>query len=1128
MFNLKNRYEKGITLIALIVTVVVLLILAGITIVALNGDNGILGQAIDSQVETELSQLQEKLNRYKLKNEGERIGRGDYSGEMSNDDLINNGIVKKVVVKEENMTIGIIYLDKLGESSNLGNNAVNINVDEVEKLTDLNDVFAIDFGTNDIYYIKGGKYWIRDGEGQYIYNSETGIDYEGPQIIVTPSKSEELKPLDVEIEIKKGTNELSSDNEYEYYLSASNDDFVKGKWIKYTSGDKKNIGDGLTGDYYLYIKEIYDEKGLKSIGGKEVIVDGEKYHRFGKYAFDSEEREYKIEYELNGGTVEGNPNVYTNLTQDFTLKNPTKEGYTFIGWTGSNGDTPQKEVTIEKWSRGDRKYIANWQINSYTVTYDYKTNGGTSSTKTTATVNYQAKIDLTPTATKSGYTFVGWNTNKDATVGITDLTMGTENVTLYAIYKKVIVATFKYYNNQTSTISNTVFNNTTSVTIKSPTIANTTISGTTYTARGWSTSNVGNATINLNANTNVTLSESRTYYASYSYTITATYYYYNGSSYTSSRPTATGYMNYTGTKIGAKPTTPTVKNPSGWTARGWSTSNSATGTVTTPGTITSNATYYYSWSKTVKLTYNANSGSGAPSAQNGTAYLNYAGTTTSASLKISSTKPTRANYTFQNWNTASGGTGTAYSSGGTIKISGNTTIYAIWKGNPTLSITKQPSALTVVAGNKGSFSVTVSGNGTIKYQWYYNTTGGNSSGTAVSGATGSTYSFTSSSGMNNRYYYCTVTCTVGGVTKTVKSSAVKLTVQAANYSTLKSGTTTYYNTLNSAINGATSGGGDSGGGTIKVLNSLTDNSTASTNKTIAINTNGKTVTRNASIITTGGTLTIKGNGSIYCNNINVATIQCNGGNLSTAGQVLLKGYANVIETSASAGNININTSYIYSLKGTCIELAGSGTLTTYNSWVYVPCRNKPCIYVASGSTKNLNLTGSTRMGNGSSNDIGTGNTDAFSTIKDWGTGTINIADSTCIMAGPYAHHTIWIEGRKTINCTGSGTVYNTNQTTLGSCFYLNTSGVTINFNGTGNFRTPGNYVVYSGNNSANLILTKSQFASGGDRYMFYVGGQVLTNAASTDTAGPINLNYLTAYNAYTTIQFTGYYSRIGY
>ena len=153
--------------------------------------------------------------------------------------------------------------------------------------------------------------------------------------------------------------------------------------------------------------------------------------------------------------------------------------------------------------------------------------------------------------------------------------------------------------------------------------------------------------------------------------------------------------------------------------------------------------------------------------------------------------------------------------------------------------------------------------------------------------------------MNNRYYYCTVTCTVGGVTKTVKSNAVKLTVQAANYSTLKSGTTTYYNTLNSAINGATSGGGDSGGGTITVLNSLTDYSSASTNKTIAINTNGKTVTRNASIITTGGTLTIKGNGSIYCNSSSVATIQCSGGNLSTAGQVLLKGYTGVITNTAN-------------------------------------------------------------------------------------------------------------------------------------------------------------------------------------------------------------------------------------
>ncbi|MEI3507641.1 MAG: InlB B-repeat-containing protein [Bacilli bacterium] len=31
--------------------------------------------------------------------------------------------------------------------------------------------------------------------------------------------------------------------------------------------------------------------------------------------------------------------------------------------------------------------------------------------KTTATVNYGSSIDLSPTATKAGWTFVGWNTN---------------------------------------------------------------------------------------------------------------------------------------------------------------------------------------------------------------------------------------------------------------------------------------------------------------------------------------------------------------------------------------------------------------------------------------------------------------------------------------------------------------------------------------------------------------------------------------------------------------------------------------------------------------------------------------------------------------------------------------------
>ena len=45
--------------------------------------------------------------------------------------------------------------------------------------------------------------------------------------------------------------------------------------------------------------------------------------------------EYTITYDLAGGTAEGNPDTYTIETEAFTLKNPTKSGYTFTGWSGT-------------------------------------------------------------------------------------------------------------------------------------------------------------------------------------------------------------------------------------------------------------------------------------------------------------------------------------------------------------------------------------------------------------------------------------------------------------------------------------------------------------------------------------------------------------------------------------------------------------------------------------------------------------------------------------------------------------------------------------------------------------------------------------------------------------------------
>ena len=57
-----NIQEKGITLIALVVTIVVLLILAGVSIVVLFGDNGIIKMATDSTLNTKLAEIEEKAN----------------------------------------------------------------------------------------------------------------------------------------------------------------------------------------------------------------------------------------------------------------------------------------------------------------------------------------------------------------------------------------------------------------------------------------------------------------------------------------------------------------------------------------------------------------------------------------------------------------------------------------------------------------------------------------------------------------------------------------------------------------------------------------------------------------------------------------------------------------------------------------------------------------------------------------------------------------------------------------------------------------------------------------------------------------------------------------------------------
>lgn len=152
---------------------------------------------------------------------------------------------------------------------------------------------------------------------------------------------------------------------------------------------------------------------------------------------DWSEITYKITYDWNGGSP-GNQ-VYSlsyGITSNITLVQPVRDGYTFTGWTGANGSTPQKTVTIPKGSKGDKSYKANWSPVNYTITYN--ANGGSLSGQRTKYTVESSTYTL-PTPKRTGYEFTGW-TGSNGNTANTSVTIykGTTGNKSYTANWKII------------------------------------------------------------------------------------------------------------------------------------------------------------------------------------------------------------------------------------------------------------------------------------------------------------------------------------------------------------------------------------------------------------------------------------------------------------------------------------------------------------------------------------------------------------------------------------------------------------------------------------------------------------------------------------------------------------------
>ncbi len=134
---------------------------------------------------------------------------------------------------------------------------------------------------------------------------------------------------------------------------------------------------------------------------------------------------YQFNLDTNGGNLIASRDITYQDVIELPM-DPTKEGYTFIGWytdvslsaTYQPQTMPARDLTL----------YAKWSINQYRI--DFYPSNGTSST--TSTYTYQENMQTFATPVRDGYTFIGWFLDADLSQPFAFETMPAQNLELYA------------------------------------------------------------------------------------------------------------------------------------------------------------------------------------------------------------------------------------------------------------------------------------------------------------------------------------------------------------------------------------------------------------------------------------------------------------------------------------------------------------------------------------------------------------------------------------------------------------------------------------------------------------------------------------------------------------------------
>ena len=361
-----------------------------------------------------------------------------------------------------------------------------------------------------------------------------------------------------------------------------------------------------------------------------------------------------------------------------------------------NGNRTQTQVT------GNTVIRLYYDRSVCTVTYDYRTNGGTSADQETVKTYYGAGADLSVAAYKNGWEHAGWNTKSDSETGLTWYTV-TGNVTLYAVYRKDITVTFVDFA-QTYKREGSMYNNDTYALIDAPQCS---------TYGGWE--NVSDVTaVGFNSRADITavgaekmevksgeehlkIPDSITYYTVCRADVTLTYELNGGTENDTTKPvTKTVYCNAAapqevkGFKLQLGESVKESVDLDGYTHSyafaTWAENSPESETrfpCNADYVLKENTTMYALWDETVTpityyIEFDGNAGTAARNIPD-KMEVQYG-----EEVVLPEQKPERTGFTFMGWNTRTDGQGTEYQPQDTVKNlttvnHATVKLYAQWK-----------------------------------------------------------------------------------------------------------------------------------------------------------------------------------------------------------------------------------------------------------------------------------------------------------------------------------------------------------------------------------------------------------------------------------------------------------------